>query len=111
MNDRENRRQDIMRDLAVRFKSSSEVMRLIAKRIGEAAESHESNRRRLERAETTLRKSVDPQSVALPFSYREFIEFKSAEEFERFRAMDPIRDEDIENIDWDRLSKALLGQA
>ena len=108
MNDREARRQEIMRDLAVRFKTSSEIMRLIARRIGEAAESHESNRRRFERAETALRKSVDPRSVALPFSYREYIEF-NAEEFERFRTMDPVTDADIENIDWERFSKDLLG--
>ena len=109
MNDQENRRQEIMRDLALRFKSSSEVMKLIARRIGEAAESHNLNRRRLEQAETALRKSIDPQSVALPFSYREFVEFTSASEFERFRDMAPITDADLGSVDWDNLSKGLLG--
>ena len=109
MNNRETRRQEIMQDLAVRFKSSAEVMQLIAKRIGEAAVSHEINHRRLKRAENALRKCVDPQSVALPFSYREYIEFKNAGEFEHFRAMEPITDEDIANIDWEKLSRDLLG--
>ena len=111
MNDSESRRQEIMRDLAMRFKSSSEVMRLIAKRISEAAQSHSVNHHRLEKAESTLRKSVDPQSVALPFSYREFVEFTSAAEFEHFRAMDPITDEELKNIDWDQLADGLLGRS
>ncbi len=108
MSDNENRRQEIMRELADHFKSSSEVMKLIAKRIGEAAECHNNNRRRFEKADSALRKSVDPHSVALPFSYREFIEFASADEFERFRDMDPVSDADIANIDWDSLSQGLL---
>ena len=110
MNNHETRRQEIMRDLAVRFKSSAEIMQLIARRIGEAAESHEINHRRLERAETALRKCVDPQSVTLPFSYREFIEFKDAGEFERFRNVDPIRDADIASIDWEKLSNDLMNE-
>lgn len=109
MNDSESRRQEIMRDLAARFKSSSEIMRLIAQRIGAAAECHDRNRRRLEQADTALRKSVDPRSVAMPFSYREFIEFSSASEFERFRDMRPVSDEDLRNIDWDQLAGGLLG--
>lgn len=108
MNDRESRRQDIMRELAVRFKSSSEIMRLIAKRIGEAADCHNINRRKLEMAEASLRKSVDPDGAGLPFTYREFVEFSSADEFERFRSVEPITDADLENIDWDDLAKGLL---
>lgn len=110
MNDSDSRRQEIMRELATRFKSSSEVMRLIAQRIGEAAECHNHNRHRLEKAEQALRKSVDPKSVALPFSYREFVEFSSAGEFERFRDMQPVSDADIENLDWDKLAQDLLGE-
>ncbi|MDR1612664.1 MAG: hypothetical protein LBT97_07755 [Planctomycetota bacterium] len=110
MNDNDQRRQEIMKELAERFKSSSEVMKLIAKRIGEAANCHSANRRRLEQAAAPLRKSIDPKSAGLPFSYREFIEFASAEEFERFREQDPITTEDIERVDWEALSRGLLGE-
>ena len=108
MNEHDNRRQEIMRELAERFKNSSEIMRMIAKRIGEAAETHNANRRRLEEASNPLRKCVDIKNGALPFSYREFVEFSSADEFERFRSLDPITKEDVESIDWDALSQGLL---
>ena len=108
MNEHENRRQEIMRELAERFKNSSEIMRMIAKRIGEAAETHNANRRRLEEASNPLRKCVDTKNGAMPFSYREFVEFSSADEFERFRSLDPISREEVDNIDWDALSKGLL---
>ncbi|MDR0362853.1 MAG: hypothetical protein LBJ46_09260 [Planctomycetota bacterium] len=109
MKDNDQRRQEIMKELAERFKSSSEVMKLIAKRIGEAANCHSANRRRLEQASTPLRKSIDPKSSGLPFSYREFIEFASAEEFQRFRDQEPITSRDIEEVDWEELSRGLLG--
>lgn len=108
MNDHENRRQEIMRELAERFKNSSEIMRMIAKRIGDAAETDNQNRRRLEQASNPLRKCVETKNGTMPFSYREFVEFSSAGEFERFRDLDPITDEDVRNVDWDALSKGLL---
>ena len=110
MNDHENRRQEIMRELAERFKNSSEIMRMIAKRIGDAAETHNANRRRLEQASNPLRKCVDVKDGAMPFSYREFVEFSSAGEFERFRQLGPITDADVENVDWETLSRGLLDQ-
>ena len=108
MNENENRRQEIMRELAERFKNSSEIMRMIARRIGDAAETHNANRRRLEQASTPLRKCVDIRNGAMPFSYREFVEFTSADEFERFRELDPITAEDVARVDWDELSRGLL---
>ncbi|MCL2000471.1 MAG: hypothetical protein FWG74_03470 [Planctomycetes bacterium] len=108
MNEYENSRQEIMRELAERFKSSSEIMRLIAKRIGEAAETHNANHRRLEQASRPLRQCVDTKNGAMPFSYREFVEFSSAGEFERFRRLDPITEDEVANIDWEALKKGLL---
>ncbi len=108
MNEHENRRQEIMRELAERFKSSSEIMRLIAKRIGEAAETHNANRRRLEQASRPLRQCVDVKGGVMPFSYREFVEFSSAGEFERFRQLGPITESEVASVDWDALSKGLL---
>lgn len=108
MNEHENRRQEIMRELADRFKNSSEIMRMIAKRIGDAAEIHNANRRRIEQASSPLRKCVDIKNGAMPFSYREFVEFSSADEFERFRELDPITSEEVANVDWEALSKGLL---
>lgn len=109
MSEHEERRQEIMRELAERFKNSSEIMRMIAKRIGEAAETHDNNRRRLEKASMPLRKCVDVKNGAVPFSYREFVEFSSADEFERFRDLEPITDEEVKSVDWDALSKGLFG--
>jgi hypothetical protein len=106
MNEHESRRQEVMRELAERFKSSSEIMQSIAKRLGDAAETHAANRRRLEQASNPLRKCIG--AGPLPFSYREFVEFSSAEEFARFRDQAPVSDADLEDIDWDDLSKGLL---
>lgn len=108
MNEHEKRRQEIMRELAERFKNSSEIMRLIAKRIGEAAETHNANRRRLEEASRPLRQCVDVKNPSMPFSYREFVEFSSADEFERFRRLGPISKDEVENVDWESLSRDLL---
>ncbi len=108
MNEHESRRQEIMRELAERFKNSSDIMRTIAKRIGDAAEVHNANRRRIEQASNPLRKCVDIKNGSMPFSYREFIEFTSADEFERFRRLDPITRDDVANVDWDKLAKGLL---
>ncbi len=108
MNEHEQRRQEIMRELAERFKNSSEIMRMIARRIGEAAEAHQANRRRLERASIPLRKCVDIRTGSMPFSYREFVEFSSASEFERFRDAEPISTEDIAAVDWEELSRGLF---
>ncbi len=108
MNEHDSRRQEIMRELAERFKNSSDIMRTIAKRIGDAAEVHNANRRRIEQASNPLRKCVDIKNGAMPFSYREFIEFTSADEFERFRRLDPITRDDLANVDWDELAKGLL---
>lgn len=109
MSEHEKRRQEIMQELAERFKNSSEIMRLIAKRIGEAAEVHNNNRRRLEQASLPLRRCVDVKNGV--FSYREFVEFSSAEEFERFRDLAPISEEEVRAVDWDELSKGLLSDA
>lgn len=108
MNDHEQRRQEIMRELAKRFKSSSEVMQQIAKRIGEAAERHKANLRRLESTSSRLGDCVEVKNGSLPFSYREFLEF-TGDEFERFRNSGPITDDDVRSVDWDELSKGLLG--
>lgn len=108
MNEHDNRRQEIMRELAERFKNSSEIMRMIAKRIGDAAETHNANRRRLEEASSPLRKCVEVKNGTMPFSYREFVEFSSAGEFERFRNLGPISEAEVKNVDWDELSKGLL---
>lgn len=107
MEEHDRRRQEIMQELAERFKNSSEVMRLIARRIGEAAKIHNANRRRLEDASAPLRKCVDVHSGPVPFSNRELMEF-SVDEFERFRSLAPITDEEVKNVDWDALSKGLL---
>jgi hypothetical protein len=109
MNEHEERRQELMRELADRFKSSSDIMRMIARRIGEAAETHNANRKRIEEASNPLRRCVGIKNGEMPFSYREFVEFSSAEEFERFKDMKPISAEEISSVDWDQLSQGLLG--
>lgn len=94
--------------MAERFRNSSEVMRMIARRIGDAAEVHNANRRRIEQASNPLRQCVDIKNGTMPFSYREFVEFSSADEFERFRKLDPITADEVANVDWDELGKGLL---
>ena len=108
MNEHEQRRQELMRELADRFKNSSEIMRMIARRIGDAAETHNANRKRIEEASNPLRRCVDIKNGAVPFSYREFVEFSSADEFERFKDMQPISSDEVNSVDWDALSKGLL---
>ncbi len=41
------------------------------------------------------------------FTYLEYLEFSSVEEFEKFKDLEPITDEDINAIDWDVLTGKL----
>lgn len=42
------------------------------------------------------------------FTYREYLEFTGAEEFERFRTMEVVSDCDIANVEWDQLLARLI---
>lgn len=42
------------------------------------------------------------------FTHREYLEFVTVEEFEKFRFMPTITQEDIDNTDWDKLLPSLL---
>jgi hypothetical protein len=108
MDDQETRRQKTLLELAEKFTRSSDIMRQVARRIGEAAAANHANQHRLEQASGSLRKCVGAKNPALPFSYREFVEFSSAGEFERFRHLAPVTDDDIKNIDWEALTRDLL---
>ncbi|MDR1535327.1 MAG: hypothetical protein LBU64_09560 [Planctomycetota bacterium] len=108
MDEREKRREKILVELAERFNHSSEIMRQVAKRISEAAATSKANKTLLDQASGTLRGHMGVKNASLPFSYREFLEFSSAEEFERFRDLAPINEDDIRKMDWDALADDFL---
>lgn len=108
MDERERRRQELLDELERRFKSSAETMRIIATRIGEAAKMHNTNAKRSERASRRLRECVGSDLSSIPFTYLEYLEFTSADEFEKFRSQPIITDHDIHSINWDELSRNLV---
>ena len=40
-----------------------------------------------------------------PFTFIEYIEFSSADEFKKFKRMKPVTNADIQDCDWDTLFK------
>ena len=108
-NEREKRRQELLAELAKRFRESADTLKAVARRIHEAARMHEDNTRRLGAAGTRLRECVEGDTSPLPFTYLEFVEFASAEEFQKFKTMDLITTEEIAAVDWDDLCQKLTG--
>ncbi len=107
MNEKEKRKDDILKELAVRFKDSANTMKSIATRIQAAATQSIEHTKRLNHGSETLRKCIESEKGPLPYSYLEFIEFSDASEFEKYKDMPLISDNDIENVDFDELADKL----
>ncbi len=105
--ERERRRRELLAELAKRFRESAHTLREVARRIHEAAGQHEENKRRLGVADKRLRECLANDDDGLPFTYLEFLEFSSAEEFRKFKHMDVITAEEIAKTDWDDLLRRL----
>lgn len=108
MDEHEKKKQEIMEELARRFRDSSNNLKNVARRINEAARLHQDNLHSLDRAGQRLRECVGGDNAAVVFTYLEYVEFSNADEFRKFRAMDIITDEEIRNVDWDDLGRHLL---
>lgn len=110
MTEREQRKNEMLEDLAQRFRDSANNLKHVARRIQNAAQLHEETRKRLDKAGQRLRNYVESQTTPLAFSYLEYLEFNSTEEFEKFRAMEVISHDDIAATDMDDLCRRLLGE-
>lgn len=107
MNEREKRKEELLKELSRRFRDSASIMKGIAARVQAAAtESHEHSLR-INNSGRSLRESVEGNSNPLPFSYLEFLEFESAQEFEKYRDMPVISEDDIKQTDMDELCRRL----
>ncbi len=111
MNKRDLQKEQLLEELAKRFRDSAHTLKSVARRINEASQMHQNTVRRMEHASESLRRSVDGNTAPLSFSYLEFLEFSNAAEFRKFKKMKVITDEEIKNIDWDELAQKLLGAA
>ncbi len=99
--DDRKRKQEMIEDLARRFRDSANTLRSVARKLDEASRV----RREARGTET---------AVALPrprpgrFTYLEFLEFSSAGEFRKYRELAPVTEEEIASVDWQELSRNLL---
>ena len=109
MQEQERRRQELLEQLAKRFRDSADTLKGVAKRINEASQLHQQTVRRMDRANGQLRDSVQEGSVT--FTYLEYLEFASADEFRKFKQIDAITSEEIESIDWGDLCTRLTQSA
>ena len=105
--ERERRRRELLAELAKRFRDSANTLREVARRIHEAANLQAENNRRLGTADKRLRECLENDEEVMPFTYLEFLEFSSAEEFRKFKHMGIITAEEIAKIDWDDLLRRL----
>lgn len=110
MNEREKRKEELLRELSRRFRDSASIMKSIAARVQAAASESREHSRVLNEKGRALRESVEGDNSALPFSYLEFLEFGSANEFEKYRQMPAISDADIQATDMDELCRRLLDE-
>lgn len=108
MTEREQKKNEMLEDLAQRFRDSANNLKHVARRIQNAAQLHEETRKRLDKAGLRLRNYVESQTTPLAFSYLEYLEFNSTSEFEKFRTMDVISNEEIASTDMDDLCRRLL---
>jgi len=110
MSKSEPTRQETLQELARRFQKSAKVMNEIASRIQAAADLHRKHDKQMARATRDLRACVDGQDGPLPFSYLEFLEFASSDEFNKFKDMPVVSEDEIAAIDWNDLANKLLGE-
>ncbi len=108
MSKNEPTRQETLQELARRFQKSAKVMNAIAERIQAAADLHRKHDKQLARTSRELRNCVDGNTGPLPFSYLEFLEFASTDEFSKFKDMPVISEDEINALNWEELSKKLL---
>ena len=106
--ERDKRKEELLAELARRFKDSSTAMKSIAARIQAAASQSQEQARRLSESNAALRDHVGCNSSPLPFSYLEFVEFTTAEEFEKYRNLPVISHEDLKAADIDELCRRLV---
>ncbi|MFW5857928.1 MAG: hypothetical protein ACOCX4_08620 [Planctomycetota bacterium] len=74
--------------------------------MADTARRQRENTDRLRSLNAALRKAVEGERPRR-FTYLEYLEFASAEEFRRFRNATPIAEAEIRAVDWDRLTEAL----
>ncbi|MBN2713625.1 MAG: hypothetical protein JXR97_14485 [Planctomycetes bacterium] len=108
MIDKEKKRQELLKELARRFKDSANNLKNVARRIDKAARVHEDMRKRMDRASERLRECIDDEAPSIPWTYLEYVEFADAEEFKKFKSMEVITDAEIESVNWDTLSSKLF---
>ena len=107
MNERERRKEELLNELAKRYKDSSDTLKNLAMRIQSAAEESQDNTRIHEDQNQDLRTNIDANQGPLPFSYLEFLEFSSSAEFEKYKKMPVITSTEIETTDLDELIREL----
>ena len=107
MNERERRKEELLNELAKRYKDSAETMKNLAMRIQSAAQESHENTQKHEESNEDLRNNIEANQGPLPFSYLEFIEFSSSAEFEKYKHMPVITDKDIEATNLDKLTELL----
>ncbi len=107
MNERERRKEELLNELAKRYKDSSETLKNLAMRIQSAAEESQKHTEIHEDQNESLRKSIEADEGPLPFSYLEFLEFSSSAEFDKFKKMSIITQEEIDSTNIDELVKSL----
>lgn len=98
--DDRKRKQEMIEDLARRFRDSANTLRSVARKLDEASRA-----RREARAADV---AAPVRETAGGFTYLEFLEFSSAEEFRKFRGLGPVTQEEIASLDWQDLSRKLL---
>lgn len=108
MDEKEKMRQELLGELARRFQSSAGSLKKIARRIDDAAREHHKTSKRIDNASSRLRDCIESRNEPVPFSYLEYLEFSSSEEFHKFKKEPIITDDEITTVDWEELSKKLL---
>jgi hypothetical protein len=106
MNDwTEDDRRRFLRALAARLQNSAEFLERAASEAGRPESSVQAEPDGAQEQQR-LREEIEAGS----FTYLEYLEFGSAEEFCRFRNQPAISAEEIARVDWDELLQQLLAR-
>lgn len=80
-----------------RKKPENDVLHSLAQRFASAAE----------RLDDAVARNMMPSSGEVRFTYVEYLEFRTADEFRYFRTVAPISQEEIDSVDIDALCEEL----
>ncbi|MBN1256655.1 MAG: hypothetical protein JXA52_02990 [Planctomycetes bacterium] len=100
--------EKFLSNMAQQLINTARILREVRERMEKSADLQRRTTERIKALNASLQSSMAERKRKRNFTYREYLEFTSAEEFEHFKALPNISDSEIREVDVEALIKALL---